>query len=37
MDAYNNGFEITESIVGEPIPLTEYDIEEMIESDREQK
>lgn len=35
VDAYNNGFEIIESTLAEPIPLTEYDIEEMIEADRE--
>lgn len=35
VDAYNNGFEVVESIVAEPITLTEYDIEEMIEADRE--
>ncbi len=35
VDAYNNGFEIVESTVSESTPLTEYDIEEMIEADRE--
>lgn len=35
IDAYNNGFEIIESTLPEPIPLTEFDIEEMIELDRE--
>lgn len=35
IDAYNNGFEIIDSHLSEPIPLTEFDIEEMIEADRE--
>ncbi|MCM1534920.1 MAG: tetratricopeptide repeat protein [Clostridium sp.] len=35
VDAYNNGFEIMESELSFPAPLTEYDIEEMIEEDRE--
>lgn len=34
-EAYNNGFEIMESTITGPVPLTEYDIEEMIEEDRE--
>ena len=34
-DAYNNGFEVAENTVPEAAPLTEYDIEEMIEADRE--
>ncbi len=33
--AYNNGFELCESVLTEPRPLTEYDVEEMIEEDRE--
>lgn len=35
IDAYNNGFEIIDSDLTKPMPLTEYDIEEMIEADRE--
>lgn len=35
VSAYNNGFEVVESELNEPAPLTEYDIEEMIEEDRE--
>lgn len=35
VDAYNNGFEVVESELVEPAPITEYDIEEMIEEDRE--
>lgn len=35
VEAYNNGFEILESELAAPEPLTEYDIEEMIEADRE--
>lgn len=34
-EAYNNGFEILEQELTEPEPLTEYDIEVMIEEDRE--
>ena len=34
-DAYNNGFRVLEDSLTEPEPLTEYDIEEMIEADRE--
>lgn len=33
--AYNNGFEILEQALSEPKELTEYDIEEMIEADKE--
>ena len=35
VDAYNNGFEIIDSVLTAPAPLTEDDIEEMIEADRE--
>lgn len=35
VDAYNNGFEVAENALIEPVTLTEYDIEEMLESDRE--
>lgn len=35
VDAYNNGFQIQESELTEPQPLTDDDIEEMIEADRE--
>lgn len=35
VEAYNNGFEIVESKLTEPAPITEYDIEEMIEEDKE--
>ena len=35
VDAYNNGFEVVEKELSEPASLTEYDIEEMIEEDRE--
>lgn len=35
VEAYNNGFEICVNTLMEPQPLTEYDVEEMIEEDRE--
>lgn len=35
VDAYNNGFEVAENVLSEPVTLTEYDIEEMMEADRE--
>lgn len=35
ISAYNNGFEVVESDLSASEPLTEYDIEEMIEADRE--
>lgn len=35
VDAYNNGFEVAENAMIEPVTLTEYDIEDMLESDRE--